>query len=78
VLTLLENEGRYPGDPPAVRIYAYRHANTGRRLYAIFWRVEDDDVHASPFVVEPTLLMEYGVLSRAGEAEIVTLKEMVA
>ena len=68
---LLLNGGVYEDDPPAVRIYEYLNVN-GSLLYSVFWRLEDDDMHVSPFVTIYKLLMEHGELTPAGHSFLTT------
>lgn len=56
VEVLLDNDGIYPGDPRASRIYEYRNVH-GSVAWAAFWSAWDD-MAASPYVAEFVLLWD--------------------
>ena len=69
ILTMLENNGVYPGDPQISRIYSYISAYGDKKVYAIYAR--PSMLWESEFVRDPTLLFskEEG-LTEAGKREI--------
>lgn len=70
IKTLLENEGAYPGDPPAARIYKYGNPRAAGKHWAVFWSDRHDDMATSEYVMNPVLLMENGILTEAGTQEL--------
>ena len=56
IKTMLENNGTYPGDPQAVRIYEYTNVPSGEVMWAVFYKYSDNDIYISPFVTNPILL----------------------
>jgi len=57
VRELLDNDGCFPGDPQAARIYEYLDMS-GKVVWAVFYRVDHDDMATSPYVERPTLLWD--------------------
>lgn len=55
---MLRNNGRYPGDPQAARIYQYTHSLNGETLYATFYSEHHDDMRVSPFVRDAVLFFD--------------------
>jgi hypothetical protein len=65
VVDLLENEG-WDGDFQWLRIYQYRGLDDETK-YAVFSEGQYDDMHSSPYVRDPVLLMEAGELTDEGQ-----------
>lgn len=51
---LLEQDGRYPGDPQVTSIWSYE-TSWGAKTQVVFWSV-NQDMKTSPFVRDPKLL----------------------
>ena len=79
IKTLLENSGRYPGDPQINRIYRYAGQN-GETLYAVFTDPRLDDIFLSPYVWSPVLLFDtdLGGLLQTGVLELEQLADVQA
>jgi hypothetical protein len=55
---MLQNGGRYHDDPVPHSIYAYSSAhNRNGRTCAVFYSCKHIDIHESPFVIDPVLLL---------------------
>ena len=63
---MIENGGSYRGDPVAKRIYKYEDMSK-ESLFAVFFDDKHDDMHVSPYVVNPILLFEHGTPTSAGQ-----------
>lgn len=58
IICMLENNGRYPGDPQASSIYSYQGMNE-EKLFAVFMDERYNDMRIlSPYVNNPVLLWE--------------------
>jgi hypothetical protein len=57
IRTILENGGMYPGDPQCARVYEYTSMNN-ETVYSIFMDYRHDDIHSSPFAIDPILLFD--------------------
>lgn len=82
---MLENNGVFPGDPPAVRIYKYTRKLSvdwfnseeleTQIVFAVFYRKDDDDLASmgNIWVSQPVLLFEDGVVTPAGKGWLIRL-----
>lgn len=50
IQVMLDNDGKYPGDPQAASIWEYKHAITDEVLWAVYWNDADVDLWLSPYV----------------------------
>lgn len=77
VLTMLEHAGVYPGDPPVVRVYSYFGLldRNRKERYAVFYRLDDDDMCTSSYVRQITLLFDAGRVTVAGRRWLREIKK---
>ena len=54
ICELLQNNGRYPGDPQCYSIWSYTN-QAGNQTHAVFYDTYED-MFTSPFVTDPILL----------------------
>lgn len=73
IYELLTNKGMYMDDPQVYRVYSY-YTQEMDKGYAVFWAPNTDDMHVSPWVFAPRLLMERGELTIMGRHEINNLQ----
>lgn len=67
IVEMLQNGGKYPGDPPMRLIYEYDNSHT-HKVFACFLLPEHDDTLSSPYVMNPKLLLKDGELTEEGTA----------
>lgn len=70
---MLQNKGVYPGDPAMERIYSYKGPG-GKKAFACFQDTRYDDTATSPYVREPTLLMDQCKITTEGKEWITAYK----
>ena len=75
IITMLMNNGCFPGDPPAKSIYMFTQDDTGEILHAVFYEGERCDIHESPFVANPVLLWGDGEVTPDGHKFIKLIEE---
>lgn len=68
VLAILE-------EAPQMRVYHYRHAITGRTLYALFPPGQYDDIREAPDVHETMVLFDHGAPTGTGKAWLHDMKQ---
>lgn len=69
IVEMLDNDGRYPGDPQMHSIWKYNGGCSKTDLYAIFATAEHDMFY-SPYVRDPILLWDRLGLTPAGKAMV--------
>ena len=57
IATMIRGNGVYPDDPQAYQIYSYRHAISGKLLYAVYMSPSHVDIFRSPYVGSPIILL---------------------
>ncbi len=66
ILTMLKNNGVYPGDPQCYSIYQYENSFNGDICWAVFYN-DYCDIYESPYCLNPVLLFDKSIgLTNAG------------
>lgn len=74
IVTMLENDGVYPGDPQCESIYQYTN-DWDVVTWAVFWPNMYNDIHHSIYVHDVVLLWsKEGGLTQAGADAVVNSK----
>ena len=74
ILTILENNGVYPGDPQLAQVYSYISGYPPHnKVYAIY--LHPQRLTESMYVIEPTLLFDKDLgLTKEGRDEVFRLR----
>jgi hypothetical protein len=74
IVTILENDGVYPGDPQCNSVYQYTN-DWGVITWAVYWPGMYNDIYHSPYCHNVVLLWsKESSLTQAGK-DLLTLKE---
>jgi len=67
IVTILENDGVYPGDPQCEAVYQYTN-DFGNTTWAVYWPGMYNDIYQSPYCHDVILLWDKdGGLTLAGK-----------